>query len=269
MPVFSSDQIKCCLVLEDAKYQKTGYRYSFSDGEPVPEKQNIDIGQKEWPYSYPGKVWPWKFLDNTPDMRGTVQRRALQVAFNSVEKLTNLKVVYEKDVNKKTQGTVEWKEDIETFDGRLSVIAHAYLWQTNSSKNGVMEFNDSPESKYYFTPLGHPVEAYLVDSEHYKPGERWPDGRFKLLASISATHVGMHEFGHILGLPHDLLHQESIMAPYAKRGHFGLNRVNKNAFEWQANDVARLESRYGKSGIPTRWLRRWQARRVMRQIYER
>jgi len=169
MPVFGSDQVRCSLVQDASKNDLISYVLSRADGTIIPE---VDIGQEDWKYRYPKdqKFFNWKFLDHTPDMRNIVQLRAAQEAFNSVQKLTKLKIDYEKDSSKKTDFTIEWLEDIEAFSG-LSVLAHAWLVFPNSKKNGIIEFNDSKDSKWYFTPLGWQVPAYLVDDTNYTKGQ--------------------------------------------------------------------------------------------------
>ncbi len=96
MPVFGSDQLKCSLVQNNSKPDSINYVMSRADGTILNE---IDIGQEEWPYSYPTdkKFFNWKFIDHTPDMKGIVQLRAMQEAFNSVQKITALTIDFEKD----------------------------------------------------------------------------------------------------------------------------------------------------------------------------
>lgn len=238
------------------------------DGTVVDE---VDIGQEKWPYRWPKskKCFTWKFLDHTPDMRFKVQKAAFQSAFNSVEKLTKLDIDFEKNKYIKTDITVEWLEDIESFDNKLSVLAHAYLYYPNSKKNGVMEFNDSPQSNWYFTPLGWPVEAYLVDPVHYTKGQRHNNGNLVMLASQPTVQISMHELGHILFGRHDLLHSESLMAPYVKSGYIA-GKLNKKAFYWDSvSSIPRLNEAFGKSNIFSRTLARWRGRRVRESTYKR
>ena len=90
----ASDQIKCSLVLLDQQSQQTAFQLSYLDGEAV---SDIDIGQEEWKYKMPVGHKTWKFLNNTPDMEKIkMQIRTFATAFNSVEKLTNMDIDYEK-----------------------------------------------------------------------------------------------------------------------------------------------------------------------------
>ena len=268
MAIFGSDQLKCSLVQDNSKPDSINYVMSRADGTILNE---IDIGQEEWPYSYPKdqKFFNWKFIDHTPDMKGIVQLRAMQEAFNSVQKITALTIDFEKDINKKTDVTIEWLEDIKAFDDKLSVLAHAWLVFPNSEKNGIIEFNDSLESKWYFTPLGWAVPAYLVDSVNFKPGQKDGNGNLIMLASQSSVKITMHELGHVVGLRHDLINRISMMYPSVSRSYIN-GKIQKKSFYWDSiTSVPRLTESYGSSNIITRILERWRGRRVRESTYRR
>lgn len=268
MPCFGSDQLRCSLVHDDSKHGSINYVLSRADNTLVDE---IEIGQEEWPHSYPKekKFFNWKFLDHTSDMRAKVQLRAMQEAFNAVEKVTSLKLDYEKDVNKKTDMTVEWLEDIEAFNNKLSVLAHAWLFYPNSNKNGVMEFNDSKESKWYFTPLGWPVPAYLIDPVNFFKGQTNSDGSLVIRASQPTVKITIHELCHNLGLRHDTVNRASTMYPSVSRSYLR-GEIIKESFNIDKISTApRLHDRYGNSGIIERLLNRWQGRRTRESTYTR
>lgn len=268
MTLFSSDQLKCSLIQDHSNNDSISYVLTREDGTEVDE---IDIGQKDWMYSYPKdkKFFTWKFLDHTPDMRARVQRRAFQEAFNSVEKLTDITIDYEKDVNKKTDVTVEWLEDIEKFNNKKSVLAHAWLYYPKGRKNGRIEFNDSPDSKFYFTPLGWPVPAYLVDNVNFKKGDLDPGGNILTRMSQSTVKIAMHEFGHVLGLKHDIIHRASMMYPSISLSYHKY-KIQKQTFYWDSEtSIPRLTQRYGSSYIWSRWLDRWRGRRTRKSTYMR
>lgn len=267
MPLFSSDQLRCSLVQDISKNDSINYVLSRLDGTILDE---IEIGQKDWENKYPKekKFFSWKFLDHTPDMRAKVQLRAMQEAYNSVQKVTGLTFDYEKDVNKKTDMTTEWLENIEDFSG-LAVLAHAYLYYPNSKKNGVMEFNDSPESKWYFTPLGWPVEAYLVDPINYFKGQKDKFGNLVMLASQPTVKIAIHELIHNLGFRHDLINRASMMYPSVSRS-YSRGKIIKETFHLdKITTIPRLTESYGSSNIVDRLLDRWRSRRTRESTYRR
>jgi len=267
MPCFGSDQLRCSLVQDHSKNDSINYILSRADG-TIPEE--VEIGQKDWPYRYPKdqKFFNWKFIDHTPDMRGIVQLRAAQEAFNSVQKLTKLKIDYEKDNSKKTDFTIEWLENIEKFSGK-SVLAHAWLVYPNSKKNGIIEFNDSPDSKWFFTPLGWVVPAYWVDPINFKPGQRNPDGSLTTRSSQSSVKITMHELGHVLGLRHDLINRISMMYPSVSKSYIN-GKIQKKSFYWDGiTSTPRLTESYGSSHIIPRTLDRWRGRRTRESTYRR
>ena len=268
MPVFGSDQLKCSLVQDNSKPESINYVMSRADGTILDE---IDIGQEEWPYSYPKdkNFFNWKFIDHTPDMKGIVQLRAMQEAFNSVQKITALTIDFEKDINKKTDVTIEWLEDIEAFNDKLSVLAHAWLIFPNSNKNGIIEFNDSPESKWYFTALGWRVPAYLVDNKNFFKGQMDYSGNLITRASQPSVKITMHEFGHIAGLRHDLINKISMMYPSVSRSYNG-DKIIKESFYWDdVTSIPRWHERYGSSNILDRIRGRWRDRRTRKSTYTR
>jgi len=263
----SSDQLRCSLIQDPSKNDSINYILSRADG-TIPEE--VEIGQKDHPYSYPKdqKDFDWKFIDHTSDMRNIVQLRAAQEAFNSVQKITKLKIDYEKDSTKKTDFTIEWLEDIESFNG-LTVLAHAWLFQPGSKKNGIIEFNDSLESKWFFTALGWPVEAYLADPFNYNPGQKDASGNLLMLKSQSLVKITMHELGHVLGLRHDLINTESMMYPSISRS-YSAGEIIKESFYWDTvTSIPRLTEKYGSSHIFQRWLNRWRDRRTNESTYKR
>lgn len=268
MPVFGSDQIRCSLVQITNLVETPHYVLSYLDGTVVEE---IDIGQEDWPHHWPKdkKNFDWRFIDLTPDMRGKEQRVTFQEAFNSIQKLTNIDIDYQKNPNIKTDFTIEWLENIAEFDNKLSVLAHAYLFFPNSSKNGVIEFNDSPQSKWYFTPLGWPVEAYLVDQVNFVPGQKDIRGGLVMRGSQPTLQIGMHEIGHSLFGRHDVIHKESRMYPTVKNGYVG-GKIQKEVFYWdEITSIPRMQKLFGKSNILDRHLARWRQRRVLDKLYKR
>lgn len=258
--------MRCSLVQE----QDNSFNYVVSrlDGTVVPD---IDIGQVDnnipWPKEK--KKFTWKFLDHTPDMHASQQVKMAQVAYNSIEKICGLTIDHE-PFDTKTDCTVEWLEDIAAFGGKKGVLAHAWFYHPHSSKNGVVEFNDSLESSHNFSPLGWPLEAYLIDPVHFKPGDKNSRGELRTLSTQPTLSILMHEIGHTFIGAHDKAHTESMMYPYVKSGYLG-DKIQKNTFWWDdVTSIPRFQKAYGK---PSRWsinrLNRWRNYRTVRSIYER
>lgn len=270
MTLFPSDQLRCSLVQDNSKTNSINYVMSRADGTLLTPQEEINIGQEDWTQRYPKekKFFSWKFLDHTPDMRAKVQLRAMQEAYNSVQKVTGLTLDYEKDVNKKTDLTTEWLENIDDFSG-LSVLAHAWLYAKSSPKNGVMEFNDSPESKWYFTPLGWPVPAYLVDPINYFKGQKDKFGNLVMLASQPVVKIAIHELIHNLGFRHDLINKASMMYPTVSRSYIGGKIIKPTFYLDSITTIPRLTESYGSSGIIERTLDRWRGRRTRESTYTR
>jgi len=131
-----------------------------------------------------------------------------------------------------------------------------------------MEFNDSIESKWYFTPLGWPVEAYLVDSI-FSPGDTDENGNIIMLESQPTVQIAMHELGHILLGRHDLINKKSMMYPYVKPGYID-GKITKSAFYWDdITSISRMRKLFGSSGIFNHHLERWRGRRVRESTYRR
>ena len=269
MTIFASDQIRCSLVQEDDYGKTVNYVLSTLDGEEINE---IDIGQEPWPYHWPSdkKYFDWRFIDNTPDMRAKEQKTVFQEAFNSFQKLTKIKLDFQKNINLKTDLTVEWREDIETFGNKLGVLAHAYLYYPHSKYNGVIEFNDSPESNWFFTPLGWPVEAYRVDPVNFHKGQTDRNGNLVMRASQPTLQITMHEIFHSLLGRHDLENpRSSLMGPYVKPGYWN-GILQKHNFYWDTvSSIPRMQNRFGSSGILNRHLARWRQRRILKALYQR
>jgi len=274
----SSDQIRCSLVAEpeDLRYRivnnftpRTKYVLERMDGTPL---DIIDTGQEAWKWKMPKKpFWDWKFLSHTPDIISKKMQRVVgQEAFNSLEKLIPQKIKYQKLNSIQTDFTIAFLDDIHTFDNKLTVLAHAYLYQKNSDKNGVIEFNDSPESKFYFTPLGQPVPAYLVDPINFKKGQTHSNGNLVMRASQPLLEILMHELRHATGERHYLLDEPSLMAPTVKRGWDSrTNKVIPTSFQWSNMDIKLLEEDFGTTNILMRHLNRWRSRRISKKMYDR
>lgn len=269
-----SDQLICKLTIPPSEIAKQlvssrpprlTHELERLDGTKVP----IEIGQQPYSYTMPNKpLWTWNFQSYSPDLPSQKQHRAVfQEAFRSIEKIIPQKISYEK-TNKKTDFTIHFSDDISVFNNKKSTLAQAYLFYPNSDFNGVIEFNDSPEAKYYFTPLGWPVPAYLVDPINFKKGDKNPNGTPIMRASQPLLQIAMHEIRHATGERHDIIDPKSIMAPYTKKGWIN-NNVIPESFQWTNKDISLLEEDFGRRNLLIRHLYRWRSRKINRSLYER
>lgn len=252
--------------MEDDK--SINYVMSTLDNEVVDE---IDIGQEDWQHHWPKdkKYFSWKFIDHTPDMSAKQQLIMAQTAYNSFEQICDLKLDYRPELNI-VDSTVEWLESLDPFGGKSNVLAHAFLYYPGSTHNGIIEFNDSELSRHMFTPLGWPLEAYLVDSR-YKKGEIDSfTGELKMLSTQPVLQILMHELGHTLLGRHDIINRDSLMYPYVHPGYKN-GILQPEVFYWDnITSIPRAQKLFGK---PSKWswnrLNRWRHRRTIRSIYER
>jgi len=242
------NEVVKCLLLDEP--DKTGIHYKFvleyQDGTVLPQEE-IDIGGAKWKYKYPStkKKFTWKLLNHSTDFKNArTLVRSLQLSMNSIQLITGLDIDYEqRDV--KTDITKEFFNTLDVFGGRQNILAQAWLYSPNSSKNGVQQYNDK---SHIFTPYGWPVKK---------------DG--KVYATQPLTEIDMHETMHTFGYRHDLVDNNSLVWPYVKAGyrHDGDNWVlQRSSFVWHERDVHRWHDGYGSSRIPDRWLQRWQNYRI-------
>lgn len=266
------NQIRCALLdPESLKKGEPHFEFQSEDGDKLSANEIVDIGQTPWGHKYPTskKNFIWKLENYTPDVAIEYwQRRCFSAMFRTISFIIPRKYKSVRQNTDKADFNISFKDDIEVFDGKLSVLAHAYLYHPNGSKNGIMEFNDSPESKHYFTPFGDALEAYIIDPINYDPGEKWSNGNLKTLRTQPLLEIGMHELKHNHGYRHNLNEESSLMYPYVKKGwkqvrdERGILRdvVDPAAFTWTESDIKRWEEGYGRRFFP--WLGRMRARRL-------
>lgn len=267
------EPVRCMLFEENGSQYKTHkFSMEYLDGTPATEEE-IDIGQNPWAYKWPSQKnhFTWSLLSQTPDIPTKLaQVRVFQTAFNTFEKIIPKRLDYIKQMDGDFR--VEILTDLAVFNNRPGVLAQAYLFAPNSSYNGLIQFNDSPESNHYFTPLGWQVPAYLVDLVHYSKGQKDTNGKLITLASQPLLEIGMHEIKHGLGFRHNLNEPSSLMYPYVKPGWVGTlphGHVIKSSFIWTDSDIQRLVDGYDRRWLPIHHLNRWRSRRVNSKIYTR
>ena len=273
--------VKCQLL--DPSSVKEGeehFKFVHADNSAVSKnelaKESIDIGQIPWGYKYPAskKSFMWKLENYTPDISSRYwQRRCFNSMFHTIQLIIPRKFKSVRQNTDKADFRIRMIDDIQVFDGLESVLAHAVLYHPHNAPedNGLMEWNDSPESRHYFTPFGDPLPAYLVDGKNYHEGEQSPDGNLKTLATQPMLSIGMHELKHNMGYRHNCLDKNSLMYPYVRKGYesvYDYNTkkitytVNPAAFIWTDSDIQRWHEGYGKRNIARRWLDYFRARRL-------
>lgn len=228
-----------CRLEKPKKTRKKKQDYDFKlFNEDGSENIEVDIGQDEWPYKYPkGSTLTWKLLSLTDDIgKANIQQYTFSSAFRSMGLLCKLKFRFERDFHKDTDITIEFTSDLSVFDNRPGVLAQAYLYAPNSSKNGIVQFNDN----HFFTPDGRNLPAYLIDPVHYKKGQKNANGTLKMLGTMPMQSIAMHELRHTLGGRHDLNSEDSLQYPYVKQGYKpdinGIWKINPQAFVWSDED---------------------------------
>ena len=241
-----------CSLLTDGAYSlemaDSGDKLSKNEIEDL-----VDIGRDRWQYKWPAekKTLTWNFKSYTPDVKSRYQQqRTWSQIFRTMGFIIPRKFKYDYFNDEKTDITIAHLMNPDAFSG-ATVLAHAYLFHPNGTKNGVIEFNDS---RYFLTPFGDSLPAYMVDHDNYTEGERWSNGRLKTLATWSELHIGMHEGKHMMGYRHDMNSPESIMYPYAKKGTNQDGSVNRDAFIWTDDDIKRWEEGYGRRNFSIRKL---------------
>lgn len=254
--------VRCELIYTTKAGITTQYKLTDLDGKVLPDNEQIDIGQKKWPYhwSKEKKTLTWGLVNFTEDIEKEYwQQRIWATVFRTFGWLTPRKY--------------RFNPDFESADFRIAhimrsdvfsstnVLAHAYLYFNNSTKNGVIEFNDK---NHFFTPLGKPTSAYLVDRVNY-PDPNTPI----MLRTQPLLQIGMHEVYHSHGARHDLVNPNSLMAPYVKPGYGRDDKVIKENFVWHSRDIQRLQEFEGKRFFPIRWLNYFRLRRVKESEYYR
>jgi len=257
--------IKCTVLQPDDKEKPAFMEFEHKDGDPLSknELEELDIGQTPWQYKWPDGMdrLTWKFLSETNDINHKWLRRASTVSWRTISWIIPRRIIYERDQSATTNFTEEFTHDLSVFGDRKQVLAQAFLYHPRNPPgyNGKIQWNDN----HYFTPYGDELEAYLVDGMNYTEGDKWSDGRLKMLGTQPYIHIGMHEKKHAMGYRHDLVDRASIMYPYVKWGWIkeaGEWVINPKAFIWTDKDIRRWTEGYGRRFFP--WLGYFRARRL-------
>jgi len=184
-------------------------------------------GVLEWPHSWPDGELSYRLNNISPDFPGRQQIRAVTVALRAWQ-LRVSRIKFRRERNPTAH--VDFNVSFESKDKFASdhVLAHAWF-PGQGDISGDVEIND----------------------------ESWdwvPSAYFQDLAHPPLTAIMMHEFGHGLGLRHDTTNMDSMLYP-----SFNLGRT-KNSFH--ANDIHRIQERYGARNLSQRWLDYFARRRL-------
>ena len=190
-------------------------------------------GVLEWPHSWPDGELSYRLNNLSPDFPGRQQIRAVTVALRAWQlRVSRIKFRRERNPTAHVDFNVSF-QDHEKF-ASAGVLAHAWF-PGQGDISGDVEIND----------------------------EDWdwvPSAHFQDLAHPPLTAILMHEFGHGLGLRHDTTNMDSMLYP-----SFNLGRT-KNSFH--ANDIHRIQERYGARNLSQRWLDYFARRRLTDQDFD-
>ena len=262
--------------LQPNKEPKINIHLEYASGDPVSENE-IDIGQDPWAHKIPLSLSPliWKLENYTPDIPSMYwQRRAFVTMFRSIGLVIPMKYESARSNSQLAFFNIRFTDDLDVFDGREGVLAHAYLYHPSNLAlyNGLMEWNDN----HMFTPFGETLPAWLVDPVNFTEDEKWASGDLKVLATQPLLEIGMHELKHNHGYRHNLLTKSSLMYPFVKKGVNSsvsgdviTNTIIKESFQWTEGDLQRWEDGYGRRQLGLGRLNHMRARRVrVRKVSE-
>ena len=219
------DKIKCELTMVG----NTAIRACILDGkvaEPL-----ID----EWQHSWSPGTLTYRLNNYTNDWKTKHdQERAVTVAFRAWQlRIKDLKFKREYNINEHVNFDISF-EDLEHFDNRKGVLAHAYFPGQGDVSGDIC----------------------INDNWNWVPHSMWQN-----LASPPLVTVLMHEIGHALGLRHDNRSKDCIMYPSMNLGK------SKNVLH--EYDIERIQDRYGKRNLSQRILDYFIRRRIRGGDFDR
>lgn len=181
---------------------------------------------EEWPYSWPDGEISYRLNNFTKDIDSEkLQLRAVTVALRVWQlRINKIKFRRERnpDVNVDFQVSFQPQEKFSSE----GVLAHAWF-PGQGEVSGDVEINDNWDwvTHSALQDIGHPPIVPIL----------------------------IHEFGHSLGLRHDLTESDSIMYP-----SFNLGRKKNSLHQ---NDITRIQSRYGERTLSQRLIDYFKNRR--------
>ena len=189
--------------------------------------ETIDERIMEWPHSWPKGEISYRINSFTDDTRKDWQIRAVTVALRAWQLwLKDLKFRRERNPDTHVDFNVEF-EDLAHFDGKKGVLAHAYF----------------------------PGQGDISGDCHINDEWNWvPGTHLSTMGKPPLVPILIHEFGHSLGLRHDVFDKTDIMYPSFDLG----KKKNKIG----GRSVSRMQERYGKRNLSARIIAYFQARRM-------
>ena len=186
----------------------------------------VDGRINEWEHSWPEGELSYRLNSHSNDFKKQWQTRAVVVALRAWQlRLKNLRFRRERNPDAHVDINVEF-EDLAHFNGNEGVLAHAY----------------------------YPGQGNISGDCHINDNWDWVPGvHLDTISKPPLVPILMHEFGHSLGLVHDIYDTTDIMYPSFSLGS-KKNKLGKRS-------TARMQERYGKRGLASYILAYFQMRR--------
>lgn len=176
--------------------------------EKIEFKENIQ-GIQEWPHKWEEREISYRLNNFSEDLHEKWQTRAVTVALRVWQlRLSKLKFRRERNPDVSVDINISF-EDLDHFDGRRGVFAHAFF-------PGQGEVSG---------------DCHINDDWDWVAATKWQS-----LSKPPMVPVLIHEFGHSLGLRHDPLTTDSIMYPSFNLG--------EQKYKLGKRDIQRIQTKY-------------------------
>lgn len=177
-------------------------------------QDTVDKRIDEWPHSWPKGELSYRLNSYSDDMKKEWQTKAVTVALRAWRwRLKDLSFRRERNPDAHVDINIEF-EDLDHFDGKKGVLAHAY----------------------------YPGQGDISGDCHINDDWAWVTGvHLSTMGKPPLVPILIHEFGHSIGLVHDPYDKEDIMFPSFDLGK-KKNRIGTRSIE-------RAQERYGKRNL--------------------